>query len=454
MQRFEFKNRDFYSLTGKLMLPVVLQQLITMGVNFLDNIMIGGFGENAIAAVSFSNSFYSIFQFICMGLGSGAVVLSSQFWGKKDSRSLCSTASMAMQVTLVVCALFTAVSMLAPGFILELYTNQPAVVAAGTTYMRLLGTTFLLSGLASTATYLLRSTGKVRIPLIGSAGAFVLNIFFNWVFIFGKLGAPRLELIGAAVGTIIARLFEFGFVFGYFAFADKNLGFRLKHFLMLRSSLWGEYIRFAVPVLISDTLLGASLSITSAITGHVSAEMSAATSIVNSVVQILSMLNYGMSGASAIVIGNSIGEGKLDLAKRQGNTYIVIAVLIGLFVVPILALLEGPYLSLYTVNSTTLEIAHKILLCNCMFLPIQTMAFVISKGILRGGGDSRFLLLADSSLVWFVSIPLGALAALVWKLDPFWVYFFLRLEFPAKGLVCLARYLTSKWIKVISASET
>lgn len=450
MQRFEFKNREFYSLTGKLMVPVILQQLITMGVNFLDNIMIGGFGESAIAAASFSNSFYSIFQFICMGLGSGAVVLSSQFWGKKDSASLRATASMAMQTTLLVCALFTILSITAPSFILGLYTNQASVVSVGAPYLRLLGVTFLLAGLSSTATYLLRSTGKVNIPLIGSAGAFVLNIFFNWVFIFGKLGAPRLELLGAAVGTVIARLFEFCFIFGYFVLVDKNFGFRLKHFLHLRSGLWKAYIQFAVPVLISDTLLGASLSITSAITGHVSEEMSAASAIVSSVVQITTVLNVGMSGASAIVIGNSIGKNDIPLAKRQGNTYVVISILFGLLMIPVLMLLESPYLSLYSVSENTLSIAHKILLCNCMFMPIQTMAYVTSKGILRGGGDSRFLLLADSSMVWLVSIPLGALAALVWHLDPFWIYFFLRVEFPLKGLICLARYCSGKWIKVIS----
>lgn len=449
LQHFELKNPSFYKSMGKLMLPVILQQMITMGINFLDNIMIGGFGESSIAGASFSNAFYSVFQFICMGLGSGAVVLSSQFWGRKDKNSLRATSSMAMQVTLLVCAIFTIISVAAPAFILRLYTNQESVVTVGTPYMRLLGFTFLLSGLSSTATYLLRSTGKVNIPLIGSAAAFFINLFFNWVFIFGKLGAPRLELVGAAVGTIIARVFEFCFVFGYFAFRDENLGFRIKNFISFRCGLWRQYIRYAMPVVISDTLLGVSLSVTSGITGHVSEEMSAASSVVGSVVQILTVVNVGMAGASAIMIGNSIGEDDTELAKRQGNSYVLLSVLWGILMIPVLIALEGPYLSLYSVSSETLSIAHKMLFCNCIFMPVQTMAYVVSKGILRGGGDTRFLLLADSSLVWFLSIPFGALAALVWKLDPFWIYFILRVEYPLKGIVCFIRYCTGKWIKVI-----
>ena len=448
-KHFEFNNPLFYKITGKLMIPVILQQMITMGVNFFDNVMIGGFGESAISAASFSNSYYSIFQFICMGLGSGAVVLSSQFWGRKDKKSLKNTATLAMQVTVVLCLVFMAVTVSAPAWILRLYTNQAAVVSVGTPYLRLLGLTFLFAGLSSGATYMLRSTGEVKIPLIGSAGAFCLNIFFNWVFIFGKLGAPRLELVGAAVGTIIARAFEFAFVFGYFVLKDKNLGFRCRDFLTTHTGLWRQYIRYAVPVLVSDTLLGVSLSITNGITGHVSQEMSAANSIVASVVQILTVVNVGMSGASAIMVGNSIGEDDIPLAKRQGNTYVVISIIFGALMIPVLMLLEQPYFSIYSINQDTIKIAHNMMLCNCMFLPIQTMAYVTSKGILRGGGDTRFLLLADSSMVWLVSIPLGALAALVWHMDSFWIYFFLRVEFPLKGLICLVRYCTGKWVKVI-----
>lgn len=449
-KRFDF-NPAFIRSTMTLMAPIMLQQLITRGVNFLDNIMIGGLGEHVISASSFANSYYMIFQFICMGLGSGAIVLSSQFWGQKDMKALKETSAIAMQVTLVLSALFTLASLAFPGFILGLYTNQSQVIVVGTTYMRLLGITFLFAGLSSTATYMLRSTGEVKIPLIGSAGAFFINIFFNWVFIYGKLGAPALGLNGAAVGTILARLFEFVVVFGFFAVKDVNLNFRLPDFFARGSKLWSQYIHFAVPVLISDSLLGLSLSIVSSITGHVSAEMSAASSMVNTVVQLLTVVNIGMAGASAIVVGNSIGEGKVEEAKQKGNTYIIISIIGGLILIPILMIMESPYLSLYTVAAETTVIAHKMFLCNCLTIPLQTMAYVISKGILRGGGDSKFLLIADSSMVWLVSIPLGYLAAMVWHLDPFWIYFLLRVEFPLKGLICLARYATGKWIKVIKA---
>ncbi len=446
-------NKPFFKKTGMLMLPVILQQLITIGINFLDNLMVGGFGETQIAAAAFGNQFYSLFQFICMGLGSGAIVMSSQFWGRRELEPMRRVAAIALRMTVLLCAVFTAVAVAFPGLIMRLYTPDKAIIEVGTPYMRIIGYTFIMAGLSSTATYMLRSVGRVNVPLIGSAIAFFLNLFFNWVFIFGKFGAPRMEIVGAAVGTVIARAFEFLFVFGYFVVKDDRFSFRLRHFFLSGGSLMGQYMKYGLPVIVSDTLLGLSLMLTFVIVGHVSDELSAATSIVNSVVQIITVVNMGMGGASAIAIGNTIGSGDIDKAKREGNSYMLISFLFGLAMIVPLLLLEGPYFSMYDVSEETLRLCHGMLLVNCLFMPVQTNAYVTSKGILRGGGDTRFLLLADSSLIWFVSLPLGALAGLVWGMDPVWVYVFLRVEFPLKGIVCMFRYFSWKWIKVIKASD-
>lgn len=450
--KFSFQNRAFFRKTLVLMLPVILQQLITIGINFLDNLMIGSFGETSIAAAAFGNQVYSFFQFICMGLGSGAVVMSSQFWGRKEIEPMRVTTAMALRVTVAICAAFTILTVVWPAAALRVFTSDAAVIEVGVPYMRLIGTTFLLAGLSSTATYLMRSVGRVNIPLIGSAIAFFLNLFFNWVFIFGKLGAPRLELVGAAVGTVIARAFEFLFVFGYFIGREKIFAFRIRHLALPGGPLRREYSRYSLPVLFSDTLLGLSLALTSAIYGHISAEISAAVSIANSLVQLITVLNIGMAGASAIVVGNTIGEGDIPRARRESNTYILLSFLFGLVMIIPLALLEGTYTGLYAIEAGTASIVHDIMVCNYLMLPLQTIAYVISKGILRGGGDTRFLLLADSSCVWFISLPLGALAGFVWHLSPFWVYFLLRMEFPLKGIVCFIRYCTGRWVQEIKAS--
>ncbi len=451
---FEFKTRSFYTRTLRLMAPIILQQLISTGVNFMDNLMIGGFGEASIAAVSFSSQFYTLFNFIIMGLGSGAVVLSSQFWGRKEFQSMRRVSAIALRLALALCALFGVIAIATPQIPLRLFTDEMPVIAAGVPYLRWIGVTFLLSGLSSTATYLLRSAGNVRVPLIGSAGAFALNVFFNWVFIFGKLGAPRLELLGAAVGTVIARVFEFVFVFGYFVCKDDRIGFRLKHFFQPVGNLLRPYFKYGLPVLISDALLGISLTLTGIIMGHMGAAASAASAISLSLVNLIDILNSAMSFSSAIVVGNTIGAGDIPRAKREANTYVLLAFVLGTLLVIPLWLLSAPYLAAYDIAEDTRVLANQMLVYNYFSLPIQAIAYATSKGVLRGGGDTRFLLVADSIFVWLFSVPVGALAGLVWGASPLLVYIIIRIQFPLKGLLCLIRYLSGKWIKVISTQST
>lgn len=446
---FELKNKAFYKKTLVMMMPVIFQQLITMGVNFTDNLMVGNFGEIQISAASFSNQFYSLFQFICMGLGGGAIVMSSQFWGRKEIDLMKPVITIAMRFTAVICLAFALVSGFAPAVILRMFTNDIQIVQSGVPYLRILAITFLLSGFSSTATFILRSVSEVKIPLISSAVAFLLNVFFNWIFIFGKFGAPRLEIRGAAIGTLIARSFEFCFIIGYFLLKDRKIGFRFKDLFCSTNGIFKEYMRYSIPVLISDTLLGLSLSLITVIIGHTGREIASANAIANSLVNLISILNMGMGEAAAVVIGQSIGEGAIERTKREGNTYLLLSLLIGVIIIPVLMLLEKPFLSAYQITSETYQMVHWIIMFTCFLMPIQTIAFVLTKGILRGGGDTRFLLLADNGMVWFVSLPLGALAAFVWHWNPLFVYAILRLEYPLKGIVGFIRYCSGKWISII-----
>jgi len=241
----ELGNKHFYSKTLHIMIPVMLQSLISVGINFLDNIMIGRLGQTAISGVSLSSQFFTIFIFVFMGIGSGANVIASQYWGAGKKEQMKVIAAIVLRIAFVVSALFTFATVVFPSAILRIYTDNAGIIDVGRGYLRVLGITFLFNGLCTTVATLLRSTGHVKIPLISSIIAFFLNLFFNWMFIFGKLGAPCLGVVGAAVGTVIARVFEFLFICGYFALFEKNFGFRLKHALLTDRDLVHRYITLA-----------------------------------------------------------------------------------------------------------------------------------------------------------------------------------------------------------------
>ena len=182
--------------------------------------------------------------------------------------------------------------------------------------------------------------------------------------------------------------------------------------------------------------------------------MVAANSIVSTIYQMETILNTSIAGTAGVVIGNTVGTGDREKSYRRGVAYCVLGVSIGIIATIVMAAVQRPYIALYDISSETVNTTLQMMLVTIIMSPGQALTMVTSKGILRGGGDTRFMMVADVILLWAVSLPLGALSGLVWHLSPFWVYFFLRLEFPSKGIICFIRFLTRKWIKVIQEDNT
>ena len=187
-----------------------------------DNIMVGSLGENSLSAVALANQFVNIYQCSCMGLGQGASVMTSRFWGMKNHRALKQTITLTTRICLVLGFLFTVMTLFFPGAVMNIYIHDTGVISEGIRYLRVLSFSCLLMGMSLTYSNFYRSIENARWPLISSIFAFFINIGCNYIFIFGKLGAPQLGVAGAALGTLIARIFEFIFICGYLIFLDRK----------------------------------------------------------------------------------------------------------------------------------------------------------------------------------------------------------------------------------------
>ena len=248
-------DKEFYKNVVRIAVPVSLQQLITVGINLMDTIMLSSMGDAQLSASALAGQFINLFQIFCMGIGMGASVLTSRFWGMQDKEGLRKAITIMLRICLAFAAMFTLATLISPQMVMRIYTSEKVTVDYGVLYLRWLLPTYFCMGLSLTCTIVLRSVSQVKLPLFCSILAFFINIFFNWVFIFGHLGAPRMEIAGAALGTLIARIFEFCFICGYFFFRDSRISYRLRHLLLPCRSLVGEYMRISIPVLISDSLL-------------------------------------------------------------------------------------------------------------------------------------------------------------------------------------------------------
>ena len=249
------KDTQFYGRVAGIAIPIALQGFITTGVNMMDTIMIGKVGETQLSAVSLANQFINIYQILCMGIGMGASVLVARYYGMKDKESLKKTVAIMIRLCVGIAALFCVMTLFFPEWIMRIYTVEEGIITNGIRYLEYSVVTYFLLGLSLTCTIVLRSVDQVRLPLYTSIAAFFINVGANYLFIFGKFGCPRMEVAGAAIGTLIARIFEFAVICGYLFFKDTAIGFRIKDLTMKVGSLWREYIRISIPVLVSDGIL-------------------------------------------------------------------------------------------------------------------------------------------------------------------------------------------------------
>ncbi|HEY5466924.1 MAG TPA: MATE family efflux transporter [Clostridia bacterium] len=448
MQLF-VRDRQFYKTVATIAIPITLQSLISIGINMMDTIMVGSLGESQLSASALANSFISIFQICCMGIGMGASVLTSRFWGMQDLPSLRKAVTIMLRLTLVIGGLFTLATLIAPEAIMRIYSPDPEIIAAGVRYFRWSIPCYYLLGFSLTCTIVLRSVGQVRLPLLSSIVAFFMNIFFNWVFIFGKLGAPRMEIAGAALGTLISRSFEFAIICGYFFLRDQNIRYRIKNLTTKCGDMFKTYLHISAPVLVSDALLAFGNSGVAVVMGHISAGFVAANAITAVTQQFSTIMIAGMSNASAIITGHTLGEGDVEKAQRQGVTFTALGVAVGIFAGALIMLLSGPVISMYNITPETREIAEQLMLAVGFIVIFQATNSILTKGVLRGGGDTKFLMAADILFLWVASIPLGALAGLVWHLPAFWTYNFMKIDHIIKAVWCIFRLRSRKWIKRI-----
>lgn len=449
--RLFVRDKQFYKRAAVIAIPVSLQSMITIGVNLADTVMVGRLGETTLSAAAQAGQFVNIFAICCMGIGMGASVLTARYWGMKDIVSLKKAVSIMIRFVVSLALIFFVLpTIICPGFVMKLYTNDSAVISEGILYLKWMIPCYLLQGMSMTCTIVLRSVGQVKIPLFSSLGAFFVNVFFNYALIFGKFGAPEMRIEGAALGTLIARAFEFAFICGYLFFIDKKISYRIKDLTMKSSSLIKTYISISLPVFISDTLLALGNSAVAMVMGRIGKEFVSANSITTVTQQLSTVLIQGICHASCIMTGNTLGEGRREKAEEEAWTFLGLSAVVGLVGGGIIMIISEPVINFYNITSATYAIAKKLMMSIAIIVVFQSMNSILTKGVLRGGGDTKFLMAADILFLWIMSVPLGALAGLVWHLDAFWIYFFLKIDQVVKAVWCVFRLKSGKWIKNIN----
>ncbi len=440
------KNKDFYKMLLTLAIPLTLQNLINTGINLVDTLMLGQLGEIVLTASSLSNQLFFIYVVVNFGLCGGANILIAQYWGKDDVASIHKIVGMMCKTCLAIACVFTAIALFVPRFVLGIFTTDIAVIDAGEKYLQIVGLSYFFSGAMFCLVSTFRSVKTVNISMWIYLTAFVVNVFLNWVLIFGNLGFPALGIVGAAIATFIARAVSFIMIVVYALKFDTKLKIGRHTFTSSDPILRKDFIKTCTPVTINESIWTLGTSMIAIIVGRLGTDVVAANSISSVISQLVAVFIYGLSSSASVIIGNTIGADEYEKTKQATFTLMLCIIATSLLASVALYLLRPVVINFYNVSEETKALAMDIMTVSAVMLTFQAMANTTHVGILRAGGDAKFVLVNDVIFLWLVAIPLGFISAFYWGLPIVAVFYIIRMEEVLKSITAIHRTLSWKWI--------
>lgn len=451
MQKIKSVDPGFRSQMYKLLIPLVIQNLLNAAVSSSDVVMLNYVSQSSISAVSLAANYAQVLGSVFYGLGTGATLLCAQYYGKKDFRAIQAVQGIALRFSMAISAVFALAAFTVPQVLMRLFTNDAELTSIGAGYLRIMGITYLCWGIIEVYMSVLRSIGRVTICLALNIMTFFLNIALNAVFIFGLLGAPKLGAVGVAIATAASRVVELVGSFVVSAFS-KDVKLKLSEVLRRNKVLTGDFVRLALPALGNDVSWGVAFSMYSVILGHLGNDAVAANSIVVVIRNLTTTFCFAVAGAGGILLGNVMGTGDLDKAKKYASEVMKMTVFSGAVggVVLIAAIPLVLRFASASLSDTAMGYLRVMLWINSYYIMGAAVNTSLIAGVFRAGGDTRFGLICDSIDMWCYAVPLGFLAAFVLKLPVLWVYFLLCTDEFVKWPWVLRHYRSGAWAKNIT----
>lgn len=444
------KEKSFYKNFFLLCIPLVLQNMISLGVNLADNIMLGKYAEASLSGVTAVNQIQFVYQNLLMGIGDGMVILASQYWGQKKLGEIKMISAVAMWAGLVMMALLFAAVSIFPRQMVGLFTTDPEIIVEGTAYIRVIRFTYPFFCITTVVLATLRVTEVVRIALMLSISTLCINCGINWLLIYGHFGLPRLGVTGAAIGTLAARIVELLLLICFLKKKEKILHLKFSDYLHLDRIFLKDYFQISLPIIFLQSLWGVNTALQTAILGHLSSSAIAANSMASNLYLMVKTMAVGAASTTNVIIGKAIGEGDETKVRRYANTLQVMFVCLGISAGLCLFGLTEPVLSLYSFSPESRRMARAFLHILCFVMAFMCYQMPVNTGIIRGGGDTRYIMKLDLISIWGIVIPLSLIVSFVLKAPPEIVVICLNMDQFFKCVPAFIKVNFVHWMKKLT----
>ena len=438
------RKRSLRKEIVRLALPIALQQFMTALVGACDAIMLGKLSQDAMSAVSLATQVTFVFNLFMFAFMAGENMFVAQYYGKGDYTGISQVFSLVTKICGCIAVVFLAGTLFFPEQLMRILTNEETLIVLGSEYLRVIGISYVFSGIAQTFLAIMKNCGAVNMSTLINGVMVILNIALNAVFIFGLSGFPKMGIKGAALATVLATVVQFLWSVGYVLCRIRAVKFSLRS---CEKKLFGRFWQKAVPLLINNLAWGIGFSMYSVIMGHMGTDAVAANGIANISKNLVVCFCLGLGNAGSIIVGNRLGADRLQEAKEVGETLTKTAIIAGIVSGLVLIALSPFITKMVDLTPTARGYLQKMLLISSYYIAGKSVNCMTIGGIFAAGGDSKFGMLCDSVTLWCIIVPLGCICAFILKLPVMVVYFVLNLDEIIKLPVVYKHYKKYKWIK-------
>ena len=438
------RKRSLRKEIVRLALPIALQQFMTALVGACDAIMLGKLSQDAMSAVSLATQVTFVFNLFMFAFMAGENMFVAQYYGKGDYTGISQVFSLVTKICGCIAVVFLAGTLFFPEQLMRILTNEETLIVLGSEYLRVIGISYVFSGIAQIFLAIMKNCGAVNMSTLINGVMVILNIALNAVFIFGLSGFPKMGIKGAALATVLATVVQFLWSVGYVLCRIRAVKFSLRS---CEKKLFGRFWQKTVPLLINNLAWGIGFSMYSVIMGHLGTDAVAANGIANISKNLVVCFCLGLGNAGSIIVGNRLGADRLQEAKEAGGTLTRTAIIAGIVSGLVLIALSPFITKMVDLTPTARGYLQKMLLISSYYIAGKSVNCMTIGGIFAAGGDSKFGMLCDSVTLWCITVPLGCICAFILKLPVMVVYFVLNLDEIIKLPVVYKHYKKYKWIK-------
>lgn len=446
-RRLDLDNGTLYKKLAKIAIPISIQGVVSATLGLVDNLMVGSLGEAELAAVGIATQLFSLHYMLLFGFISGTATFMAQFYGTKDFHNIRRVLGFAMTVAAIAGVIFFVLGFGFTDAVLKIYTDDPTIIALARPYVKICSIVFFTLAVSFPLEMGFKTTQQTKVPMLISVVVFSTNVCLNYILIFGKFGAPALGVAGAAVGTAVARLLQVIISISCAARKSNCYHGPLKEYFGWSREMVIRMLKNSTPTTCNEFLwqLGQSMYVAAfariGITAYAAFQAAAA---INS---LFTYAGFSIGDATLILVGERLGKGQKDEAYALSKKLLKVGFVIGIVLGGLLILCSMPLVNLFNLSTLGKTFCFRILLVYGLTMWLGLYNGMQITGTLRGGGDTKFAMIAETLCVWTVAVPLAFISALVWELPIFLAVLVVKLEDAVKCIVMTKRFLSKKWMK-------